>query len=86
MTEQDLIDAGFEKVHVSKEDSGDDEDYSYYLLDATEGITLVSDSPVENNGDNWSVHSFELDKVFITEADHLVHFLNALKLCTQANL
>ena len=27
MTEQDLIDAGFEKVHVSKEDSGDDEDY-----------------------------------------------------------
>jgi hypothetical protein len=85
MTEQDLIDAGFEKVHVSKEDSGDDEDYSYYLLEATDGITLVSDSPAENNGDSWSVHSFELDKVFIIEADRLVHFLNALKLCTQEN-
>jgi hypothetical protein len=85
MTEQDLIDAGFEKVHVSKEDSGDDEDYSYYLLEATDGITLVSDSPVENNGDSWSVHSFELDKVFIIEADRLVHFLNALKLCTLAD-
>lgn len=86
MTEQDLIDAGFEKVHVSKEDSGDDEDYSYYLLEATDGITLVSDSPAENNGDSWSVHSFELDKVFITEADRLVHFLNALRICTQENL
>ena len=85
MTEQDLIDAGFEKVQVSKEDSGDDEDYSYYLLEATDGITLVSDSPAENNGDSWSVHSFELDKVFIIEADRLVHFLNALKLCTQEN-
>ena len=85
MTEQDLIDAGFEKVEVSKEDSGDDEDYSYYLLEATDGITLVSDSPAENNGDSWSVHSFELDKVFIIEADRLVHFLNALKLCTQEN-
>ena len=85
MTEQDLIDAGFEKVHVSKEDSGDDEDYSYYLLEATDGITLVSDSPAENNGDSWSVHSFELDKILITEADRLVHFLNALKLCTQEN-
>ena len=85
MTEQDLIDAGFEKVHVSKEDSGDDEDYSYYLLEATDGITLVSDSPAENNGDSWSVHSFELDKVFIIEADRLIHFLNALKLCTQEN-
>ena len=85
MTEQDLIDAGFKKVHVSKEESGTDEDYSYYLLDATEGITLVSDSPAENNGDSWSVHSFEIDKIFITEADRLVHFLNALKLCTVAD-
>ena len=60
--------------------------YSYYLLEATDGITLVSDSPAENNGDSWSVHSFELDKVFITEADRLVHFLNALRICTQENL
>ena len=83
MTEQDLIDAGFRKILVPKEDSGNDEDYSYYLLEVTEGITLVSDSPAENKGTEWSVHSFEIDKLLIVEADRLVHFINALKLCIQ---
>lgn len=85
MKEQDLIDAGFKKVHVSKEESGDDEDYSYYILEATEGITLVSDAPVENNEDSWSVHSFELDKIFIIDPQNLFNFLETLKICTQAN-
>jgi hypothetical protein len=85
MKEQDLIDVGFKKVHVSKEESGDDEDYSYYILEATEGITLVSDAPVENNEDSWSVHSFELDKIFIIDPQNLFNFLETLKICTQAN-
>ena len=85
MKEEDLIYAGFTKVHVTKEESGDDEDYSYYILDVTEGITLVSDSPVENNGDMWSVHSFEIEKIFISDPHILFHFLETMKICTQVN-
>lgn len=85
MTEQVLINAGFKKVHISKEESGDDEDYSYYMLEVTDGITLVSDSPAENNGNNFSVHSFEIDRLFITEANQLFNFLETMKICTQAN-
>jgi len=85
MTEQVLINAGFKKVHISKEESGDDEDYSYYMLEVTDGITLVSDSPAENNGNNFSVHSFEIDRLFITEANQLFNFLETMKICTQVN-
>lgn len=85
MTEKDLINAGFTKVHVAKEESGDNDDYSYYLLEVTEGITLVSDSPIGDNGINWVVHSFELDKISIIDPQTLFNFLETIKICTQAN-
>ena len=83
MTENDLINAGFKRVDVLIEDSGNDEDYYYYLLDVTEGITLVSDSPAENNGEDWTVDSFEIEALCIKTPEQLFNFLETMKICTQ---
>ena len=86
MKEQDLINAGFTRNDVNKEESGNDKDFHYYVLDVVDGITLVSDSTEEINEDNWTVDCFEVDKILITEPEQLFNFLETLKLCTQVNL
>jgi hypothetical protein len=86
MKEQDLINAGFTRRDVSKEESGNDKDFHYYFLDVVDGITLVSDSTEEINGDNWTVDCFEVDKILIKDAESLFSFLETLKICTQVNL
>jgi len=86
MKEQDLIDAGFTRRDVSKEESGNDKDFYYYVLDVVDGITLVSDSTEEIDDDNWTVDCFEVDKILIKDVESLTNFLETLKICTQANL
>lgn len=86
MKEQDLIKAGFTRKDVSKEESGNDKDFHYYVLDVVDGITLVSDSTEEIDGDNWTVDCFEVDKILIKDAENLFSFLETLKICTQVNL
>ena len=51
-----------------------------------DGITLVSDSTEEIDGDNWTVDCFEVDKILIKDAENLFSFLETLKICTQVNL
>ena len=85
MKEQDLIDAGFTRNNVTKKESGNNKDFYYYVLDVLDGITLVSDSDIENNEDNWTVDCFEVDKILITEKEQLFNFIETMKLCTQVN-
>ena len=85
MTEQVLINAGFTKRIVTKEESGNEEDFYYYFLDVLYGITLVSDATIEIDGDNWTVDCFEIDNILITEAGQLFNFLETMKICTRAN-
>ena len=86
MKEQDLIKAGFTRKEVTKEESGNDKDFHYYVLDVVDGITLVSDSTEEIDDDNWTVDCFEVDKILIKDAENLFSFLETLKICTQVNL
>jgi hypothetical protein len=86
MKEQDLIDAGFIRRDVPKEESGNEEDFYYYVLDVTDGITLVSDADIENKDDQWVVDCFEIDKIYIKEAEQLFNFLETMKICTQVSL
>jgi hypothetical protein len=86
MKEQDLINAGFTRRDVTREESGNDKDFHYYVLDVVDGITLVSDSTEEIDGDNWTVDCFEVDKILIKDVESLTNFLETLKICTQVNL
>jgi hypothetical protein len=63
MTEQDLIKAGFERVDVSSEESGDREFY-YYTYDFGNGtFSLISPANDELPEKGWYVEVFEDDSI-----------------------
>ena len=55
MTEQDLIDLGFNKITVTDEESNNGYDYYYYSLILMEGLSLDS-----NDSDHTTTHTWEV--------------------------
>lgn len=73
MTEQELIDLGFDKVEVLDDESQNGYDYYYYVLDLLPGLSLISSGNDESK-DGWSVYNFDLingDKITKTSILHL---------------
>ena len=70
MTEQDLIDLGFEKQIVTKEQSGGPTDWHYYTYYFAKGFSLISQASDEVTNDKWFVEVFETDgKIEFTDLD-----------------
>ena len=83
MTEQELIQAGFEKAECLNEESDNGYDYYYYLLDLCEGMCLVSsDSDDLKHENGWTVKSFDVPGLEITTLEQLHEFINMVKLVT----
>jgi hypothetical protein len=61
MTEQELIEEGFERVDVLKEESGDKNDYYYYSLKLNSDFVLISDESDEIVNSQWQVYCYEID-------------------------
>lgn len=60
--EQDLIDLGFNKTFVSRQDSGCDEDFYYYTIDLLDGpykMCLISNSDDDAINSGWYVELFD---------------------------
>ena len=73
MTEQELIDLGFDKVEVLDDESQNGYDYYYYVLDLLPGLSLIS-SGNDKSEDGWSVYNFDLingDKITKASILHL---------------
>lgn len=82
MTEQDLIDLGFEKVEVPKKDSGMDNDYYFYSHFGT-GIEFFSNCNDEILSDDWYVSILEDDlwKIYSkTEIKLIIDIINKNKI------
>lgn len=78
MKEQDLIDLGFEKIKVYKEESGMDNDYYFYAHTQT-GIEFFSNSNDEILSDDWFVSMFDNDlcRIFSkTEIELIIYIIN----------
>jgi len=78
MKEQDLIELGFDKVEVSANESGMDNDYYFYVHCET-GIEFCSNSNDETFSDDWYVSMFENDlcRIFSkTELELIIHIIN----------
>jgi hypothetical protein len=78
MTEEQLIAAGFKKQEANHLETGNGYDYYYYILDLTEGITLMSSSNDEFNNNFWIVKSFDIPELYIENSDLLVTFINTV--------
>ena len=69
MTEQDLIDLGFNKVEVLNEDSQNGYDYFYYVLNIFDNLSLISsanDRVKEKN--DWTVTNFDWPDHFLLQS------------------
>ena len=61
MTEQDLIELGFER-NTFDNYLGDKRDWYYYVYYFTDGFSLITQSSDEVVNNNWHVEVFETDE------------------------
>jgi hypothetical protein len=55
MTEEELIEEGFERIDVPIEESGDEEDYYYYRYSLGSGFSLHSSENTDSPNNKWRV-------------------------------
>jgi hypothetical protein len=79
MSEQELVDFGFEKVEITDDDSQNGYDYYYYQKEMCSGIILHSTDNVDVEDDQWTLKAFEIPAIEIKSKDHYLHFLEVMK-------
>jgi len=78
MTENELVDLGFEKVEITNDESQNGYDYYYYQKELCSGVLLHSTDNIDVVDDKWSLKSFEIPALNITEKVHYEHFLEII--------
>jgi hypothetical protein len=78
MSEQELVDFGFEKVEITDDDSQNGYDYYYYQKEMCSGLVLYSTDNIDVINDKWSLKSFEIPALNITERTHYDQFLEIM--------
>ena len=61
MTEEELIEEGFNRIDILIEESGDKNDYYYYSLKLNSDFVLISDESDEIVNSQWQVYCYEID-------------------------
>lgn len=80
ITDESLIGLGFIRTNVSKEESGNDEDYYYYTYSITEYLSLISNANIDAK-DGYKVDIFDYNTGtnnlrVLTELLHILSKLN----------
>ena len=78
MTEQDLINEGFEKILISDDESQNGFDYYYYQKEVCESIVLYSTDSVDVIDDNWQLRTFDIPTILISELMHYKEFMELM--------
>jgi hypothetical protein len=63
MTEIELQEEGFIRIDVTKEESGNKEDYYYYSYEIGKNQTITSSESDDSYGDRWKVYLYDLDYI-----------------------
>jgi hypothetical protein len=77
MTEDELIEAGFQKQECNHLESGNGYDYYYYTNEVCEGIYLVSSDSDELKDGKWWVYSHDIP-IKIRTKEKLQEFLELI--------
>ena len=78
MKQQELTEAGFNKVIVTKEESGDKNDYYYYSYEINSDVILVSNESDEINNNQWKVYEHSWG-VAMTDIEDVVLLIDLFK-------
>jgi hypothetical protein len=70
MTEEWLIDEGFEKTIIPHAESDNGYDYYYYAKELCDGIDLYTTDSVDVVDDNWEIKCWEIPSLVIRESEH----------------
>jgi hypothetical protein len=78
MKQQELTEAGFDKVIVTKEESGDQNDYYYYSYEINSDVILISNASDEINNNQWKVYEHSWG-VAMTDIEDVVLLIDLFK-------
>jgi len=78
MRKEDLEEAGFERVFVSKEESGNKNDYYYYKYEINSDVILTSNESDTINNNIWKVYEHSWG-VAMTDIDDVITLINLFK-------
>ena len=78
MRKEDLEEAGFERVFVSKEESGNKNDYYYYKYEINSDVILTSNESDMINNNQWKVYEHSWG-VAMTDIDDVLTLINLFK-------
>jgi hypothetical protein len=79
MTENDLIDLGFNKVEVKDSESQNGYNYYYFVFEVFNNLTLNSIDSDRVEKDNWYVYNLEWpDQFRINDKEHFIQFLQTV--------
>lgn len=78
MTEEELIDLGFEQVHIADAESQNGYDYYFYQKEVCDNIVLYSSDSIETKDNNWSVKCWDIPAIRIQSREHYMQFLEAV--------
>lgn len=80
MKEEDLIELGFKRTHVSEEESGDEAFYYFDLdLGSQKVLSLISPASTEVKDGKWYVEVFEDESISFDDIDQLKTFIKIVK-------
>ena len=78
MSEQEMIDLGFEIQHQTTESSGSDYDWHYYTLNIGD-ICLMTNADDEAVKNNWEVSIFDFQSFVIKDVQGLIDLIKIFK-------
>ena len=78
ITEQDLINLGFEKKSETVESSGSENDWHYYTLDIGD-MCLITNDNEDAEKDQWAVYIFDNLEIVFRNSEDLVQLVHLLK-------
>jgi len=85
MKQQELTEAGFDKVIVTKEESGDQNDYYYYSYEINSDVILVSNGSDEINNNQWKVYEHSWG-VAMTDIEDVILIIDLFKKWSKISL
>ena len=78
MKQQELNEAEFDKIIVTKEESGDKNDYYYYSYEINSDVILVSNGSDEINNNQWKVYEHSWG-VAMTDIEDVILIIDLFK-------
>jgi hypothetical protein len=82
MTEQEIIELGFEKVDILHNESQNGYNYYFYQKELCDQIVLHSTDSIDVKNDSWEINCFEIPSIRIRNKEHFLQFLEIMDLIT----